>query len=330
MKKLYLLWFLVGLLLFSSLASAQDSDTELSETYESTRFSVSYPEDWETSLENSIGIVLNAPIAGADIVIGDFIGQSEDIEIWLILAGNKGNSALEYTLEYAEESSDGLGYIGLSLEFLINGREAAFVDLKYVAPKRFFTMILDEGTILMGWVDGFPSQFAAVMPTLNAVLNTFRLADDDSEIEELHVEYILPETYIREGEWSFDYPTGWEIEESDDTAIMVVPGIETLQALSVFCCLFYWDLSDEADMMRDDFLGKTPEMDYERYEFERETYSGIWLDFTDPEKGIGYTSIIALTDEGIHLVVIIIGTTDDIVMLAPVVENIIATVKIDS
>lgn len=335
MKKSYLLWLFIGLLLLSSLVAAQDENTELSEIYESGDFTINYPEDWELidDLTSEIGIGFSIPIAGLGGGGEGFIIQREDTRIWLNISENDGDSALEQTQAAASEFAEGIPdtQLTFSAEYLINGREVAFVDLQSMIPQRFVTMVLDEDTIFEGWVIGVPSQFVAVMPTLNEVLNTIRLADDDSDIEDLDVQYILSETHNRDGEWSFDYPRGWETEEGNSYTLMVIPNIETSIGLSASTnpIIKREELSFYAEMTRDSILEQDPTLDYEIFEIEKEAFSAIQTNFTDEESDFAYTSIVAYMEKDTIITISVIGSINEAAMLTPIIENIIASVVVD-
>lgn len=333
MKKRHLLWLIVGLLLLPTIVLAQDSDTDLSEVYETNNFTISYPEDWSIvdDLTGNSGVAFSVPVAGAGGGLRGVIVQREDIRVWLTLSENDDRTALELVQDNADDFMDGLSdaEMGLSLEFLINDREVAFADVHSLFPQRYMAMIVDKDTVLEAMIIGVPTQFITVMPTLMEVLNTFRLADDDSEIEELNVEYVLPETHRRRGDWSFDYPAEWDMEDRDTFTLMTVPSIETTLGLGATHQRDASDLEGYAGEFLDNILDQAPDLEYEVYEFETEDYVAIRTDFTDPESDFAYTSIVAYMEEDILITFTIIGTTEEIMMLLPVVEQIIETVTVD-
>lgn len=320
MRRLGIIILLLSLFVMMS-AQAQE-DIDLPNQYEDDVFSLNYPSNWEILEEDSVD--------GESIVFSVTSSYtSAEGRIVLSIVENDGDETLEWAENRADEFDDRRHDLGLVLEFKLNGLKGAYADILGETPQRFFALRLDDELLVDIVITAETDDILALSPTLYEVLNTLRINNDDSEIDDLEFNYILPETHERQHNWVFGYPDGWSAEDYDYFTLLIVPNMETTLGVSFNNYPAGTETLDEyVDYLNDLLIENNGDLDYENspYEFE-----GIPFVLTRYElDGVfGYASLSASPRNNRVTTVSISGLTEEIEYFVALAEAIILTIDED-
>lgn len=223
-KILFLL--LLSLLTFSTLAQ---------EDFSNDTFSFAYPDDWEITEQSETSVLFSAPIAATGAgQTGDFSIQTEGMGIFVIVEETSLNALELAESEIEEIAGDGVFTAEPLIELVINDRDAAMVDANSMLLSwRIITMSLDEEYVVLVIMTGVDEQFNQATPIVLDILNSVRVAGDDTPIDPLIASITLEETHTRpDGNMAFDYPAGWEVTEEETYTLLIIPDNDVTIGLS--------------------------------------------------------------------------------------------------
>lgn len=317
-------------------AQAQEA-IGLSNQYEDDVFSLNYPDNWEILEEDSIdgeSIVFSVS-AGED-------GQSSGLQssitssytgaeghIVLSIVENDGDETLEWAESRADEFDDRRHDPGLVLEFKLNGLKGAYADILGETPQRFFALRLDDEILVDVVITAETDDILALSPMLYEVLNTLRINNDDSEIDDLEFSYTLSGTHERRRDWVFGYPDSWSTEEYDYFTLLVVPNMETTLGVSFNNYPAGTETLDEyVDYLNELFFENNGDTDYENFPYELEGIPVVLTRY-ELEGDTGYSSLSASLRNNRVTTVSIFGPKEEIEYFVAVAGAIILMIDDD-
>ncbi len=329
------LWLVCICLLCLLLPLQAQDEIDLTETYATDVFSIQYPADWEINAEmaNETSVLLTAPIAGRSSNNSDIIVNLQSMTVLVSVVPNEGDSPFSQVeamaMNFVDEVPD--TQQGLSLAMLVNDMPTAHSDASNILlSQRFIVMSVDKETQADVLMNGAGlSQFNEAMPIVLGMLNTLRLAGDDTPIEALDVEYILQETHTRAGEWEFDYPSGWIVEENDAFTLLAIPNVEPTFGLSIIPAPVGIAIDDWADEVRQNILNNVSEAETSITELTVEGFDVRLMQAVISEENFGLTQLIASPDDSEALFNLsIIGDVDVSLSLLDIASAVIQTLRI--
>lgn len=208
---------MVLLLTFTSYAQ-EDFSTET--------FSFIYPEDWTITEQNETSVIFSAPIAATgEGQTGGFSIQTDGMSIFVVLEETPMN-ALELAESQLEDIADGDVFTAEPvIEYVINNHDAAMVDSNSMLFSwRIITMSLDEDYTMLVTMTGVTEQFIQATPLVFDLLNSVRLAGDDTPVEPLSPWITLEQSHTRTADGMvFEYPAGWDFSEEETYTLLIIP-----------------------------------------------------------------------------------------------------------
>ena len=277
-------------------------------------------------------MLLTAPIAGSGGT-GGFVVDQETMSVLLSIVPNDGEPPLAQAEAMAMDMIDGMpdGQVGLSLAMLVNDMPTAYSDANNgLFIQRFLVMTLDKENQVSVMLNGVGvGQFNEAMPIVLEILNTLRLAGDDTPVGDLDVTYILQETHTRAGEWEFDYPSGWLAEEGNGFTLLTIPNVEPTFGLSIIPASAGIDIDDWADDVRQNILNNVSEAETSITELVVDGFEVRLMQAVIPGDNVGLTQLIASPDESDAIYNLsILGDVDVSLSLLDVASAVIQTLRI--
>ena len=211
----------------------------------------------------------------------------------------------------------------------LNGLKGAYADIIGTQPRRFFALRLDDEILVDIVITAETDEILALSPVLYEMLNTLRISNDDSEIDDMKFSYIFSETHERRRDWTFGYPDAWSTEELDNFTLLVVPDMETTLGVSFNYYPAGTETLDEyVDYLNELFTENNAGVEYENFPYE---FKGIPIVLTryDLEGDWGYSSISASPRNNRVTTVSIFGPKEEIEYFVTVAVAIILTIDED-
>lgn len=329
MKRLSLLFF--ALLMCWPVLAQEKSGSQAgpaNKLWENADFSFEYPGDWTLDEVDALdGVFFRAPFAGESDPGSGFVISQPDMSVIVNL-----NQGLDPDAPLFDPQTSDDEMLAFELNFMLNGLEAGSQHLgNEMFRVHTLKLRLDETTQVSVLLSGVSTaQIAAARPLALQLLNSLRLAGDDSPVDPLKVVYDFPEDHVRQGEWGFSHPADWITEEQNSYTLLVPPGLQTTIGLSTP----FWrneaeaaDIDAVMDQQVQNIVESLGDTGYELYEVDLKGVRGLRLDIIDEAENFGYTQVMAYTEGNWSHNMTFVGTPGDIALLEDIIPDLLLTLR---
>lgn len=315
----YIFIFLtVIVLLVPGLVTAQGDTVPYMSPDES--FSMEIPDDWKVETEGDGSVMFQIPIANPGTVAPEGIVAELEVLATTFTLENHEDETIETLLAAQFDDLELSNEPGEPVFFTLNELPAGYVDAgASFLGTRWLAIDLGEGQFITVMMIGAPQQFWLATPLILDVLNTLRLAGDDTPVKELVVVEELGETYTRpEDQLTFEYPAYWGLEEQTSYTLLILP---TGSSVGISGEIPGFPV-DEAfvELVIDDVIQRIEEntdmtVEEEPIKFEINDQPGISFVGTDPVNNESYIYIVVQLNDEMIGVISGIGYPDEIRIL---------------
>ena len=267
MRNLKVIW-LIGLLVLSLPILGQDESLTLGEVYTTDAFSVQYAEEWAVAESDAMSMQFDIPLEDDVSVIMTLELQ----ELRMQLVRDLVDGWVETILDENPSAEQ-----GFTVDASLHEQALAIVDIQSVdASWRYMVINVEyEMYLFVTLASESAVSINTAMPMVWESLNSFRVAGDESPIEDLLIAYDFSETHERVGEWQFEYPSGWVLQEAETFTFIEIPNIETTIGISISKRAEASDLDGWADLVME--TGNFIALSEERRELDIDGYESLLL-----------------------------------------------------